>query len=151
MAADRAPGEDHAYQAILDHHTELARELDSRVTDVVTQAVDPGEARRALLGFLHDELLPHAAAEERTLYPAAARDPSMAPLVQAMTDEHKALAGRVSRLDTVTDPTVLAAEIRALFEVHVHKEDHYLLPALSRAEIDLVALLHDTHHLLAGD
>lgn len=153
MASPHTPGEHHAdaaYQSILDHHAALARELSTRVDDVVTQATDPGLARRALVDFLNDELLPHAAAEEQTLYPAAARDPAMAQLVRAMIDEHRSLMDRVTRLDDATDPTVLAVEIRALFEVHVHKENNYVLPALSRADIDLAALLHDTHHLLAS-
>jgi uncharacterized protein (DUF2249 family) len=152
---EQATSNDRALRAILDHHAALTRELDSRVEDVLAAAregADPDLARRALARFLVGELLPHAAAEEHTLYPAAAREPHAELLVRAMHDEHRALAGHVARLDTATHPTELAAvaaAIRALFGVHVAKENDYLLPVLARGEIDLAALLHDTHRLIA--
>ncbi|OJY53256.1 MAG: hypothetical protein BGP03_27710 [Pseudonocardia sp. 73-21] len=150
-----AHGDRSALQAILDHHAALARELDERVAQVLSAAregVDPELGRAALTTFLADELLPHAAAEEQSLYPAAAADPTLESLVLAMIDEHRALAHRVDQLDTALDSTTLvatAAEIRALFAVHLHKENEYLLPAFIHAGVDLPALLHDTHHLLA--
>jgi iron-sulfur cluster repair protein YtfE (RIC family) len=146
---------DSALRAILDHHAALTHELDRRVEDALAAAhegTDPDPARRALATFLADELLPHATAEEQTLYPAAAREPHAELLVRAMRDEHRALAEHAARLDTATDPTALAATaaaIQALFGVHVAKENQYLLPVLARGESDLAALLDDTHHLLA--
>jgi iron-sulfur cluster repair protein YtfE (RIC family) len=158
--------DDAALRAIRDHHAALGRELAARVDRVLTavrQRDDPpaepvadraaAAARQGLAAFLHGDLLPHAEAEERTLYPAAARDPHAELLVRAMLEEHRALADGVARLDTVTDPitlVALAAELRALFAVHVRKENDYLLPALHDAGTDLASLLHGVHHLITG-
>lgn len=156
--------------AIRGHHAALGRDLADRVDGVLaavaqaapdrpghreeTGAADPVQAARtALLAFLHDELLPHAAAEERTLYAAAASDRSTESLVRAMIDEHGALVELVGRLETVADPVALAATagaVRTLFAVHVHKENEYLLPALDRSGTDLEALLSGMHRLLTG-
>jgi iron-sulfur cluster repair protein YtfE (RIC family) len=152
---EHTTGNDRALRAILDHHTALTQELERRVEDVLAAAhegSDPDPARRALAKFLAGELLPHATADEQTLYPAAAREPRAELLVRAMGDEHRTLAEHTARLDTATDPIALAATaaaIQALFGVHVAKENGYLLPVLARGESDLAALLHDTHHLLA--
>lgn len=145
-----------ARSAILRHHAELAWELDERVEQVLSAVRERGDhdqARRDLLAFLSADVLPHAAAEERTLYPAAQRDERAELLVQAMIAEHRTLTGLVARLEAVTEPIAVAetaARISTLFSVHVSKENEYLLLALARARVDLADLLHDTHHLLAG-
>jgi iron-sulfur cluster repair protein YtfE (RIC family) len=150
-------GDDTARLAILDHHAALSRELDARVEHVLTavrNGTDPDSVRHALTAFLVGKLMPHAVAEEHTLYPAAARDRYAELLVSTMIDEHRGLSDRVARLAEVTDPITLAttaAELRALFEAHVHKENEYLLPALVAAHVDVAGLLHDTHEQLAGD
>ncbi|PKV99904.1 MULTISPECIES: hemerythrin domain-containing protein [Amycolatopsis] len=157
---------DAALLAIRAHHAALDHDLGNRVADVlavVGQRHSPAgvpaivgdtlTAWRALLTFLLDELLPHAAAEERTLYPAAAEDPHTAALVQAMVDEHRTLTELVGELKNVTDPLALATTataVRILFTIHVHKENEYLLPALHRSGTDIAALLSSTHRLLTG-
>lgn len=163
---DNDTGSDAALRAIREHHAALDRDLATRVDDVLAAARDQPDpaaergitdkvlvGRRALVTFLLDQLLPHAAAEERTLYPAAAADPHTASLVWAMLDEHRALTDLVHRLQAAADPIALvttAAALRMLFAVHMHKENEYLLPALRRSGTDLDALLTDTHHLLTG-
>jgi hypothetical protein len=58
------------------HHSELAATLTGQVARLVN-AADAGtlrqvwEIRDELAAWLHDELLPHAYAEEASLYPAA--------------------------------------------------------------------------------
>lgn len=157
---------DTALLAIRAHHAALDRDLGNRVADVLTVvrqrhspagvpgiAGDTLTAWHALLTFLLDELLPHAAAEERTLYPAAKEHPHTAALVQAMVDEHRALTELVGDLKNVTDPLTLAttaAAVRILFTIHVHKENEYLLPALHRSGTDIPALLSGVHRLLTG-
>jgi hypothetical protein len=58
------------------------------------------------------------------------------------------LAAVRAAVDPVT-LVALAAGLRAVFEVHVSKENNHLLPALMDQGADLHALLHDTHHLVA--
>jgi uncharacterized protein (DUF2249 family) len=156
---------DAALHAIRDHHEVLSRQLADHVDKVLTAVraradhpVEPlldgttSQARDSLVAFLADDLLPHASAEEHTLYPAAAADTRTGSLVSAMLDEHVALAERAASLKNVTDPVSLvavAAELRAIFAVHVGKENDQLLPALVDQGADLDGLLSDTHHLIS--
>ena len=89
-------------------------------------------------------MLPHARAEERTLYRAARRDPGASLLVQALISEHRDLASRAATLGEPAQPAAIAAQaaaISALFASHAAKEDSLLLPALERSGADLAALL----------
>ena len=65
-----------AYEAMLEHHKRLGEELAGRA-DAVSGAVAAGRpygaAVAGLIAYLAEEVLPHAAAEEKTIYPAAAR------------------------------------------------------------------------------
>lgn len=65
-----------AVEAITSHHAQLAGQL-AVLTDAMVSAVERGAdfepTRVAALAFLAGELLPHAAAEEERLYPAATR------------------------------------------------------------------------------
>jgi len=101
-------------------------------------------ARNLLRAFLADEVLPHARAEERTLYRAARRDPGASLLVQALISEHRDLASRAATLGEPAQPAAIAAQaaaISALFASHAAKEDSLLLPALERSGAGLAALL----------
>ncbi|MBS2966257.1 hemerythrin domain-containing protein [Actinocrinis puniceicyclus] len=145
---------DQAERSIVRHHEQLTGELNERVQALLTAARAGGDleaARGELIGFLDSSLMPHASAEERTLYTAAHALPQGRLLVEAMTAEHRALADRVAALRHLRERIELAAsaaEIRALFAVHLYKENELLLPLLVGAGADLPALLHDTHHLL---
>jgi len=111
-------------------------------TAVSSSPVRP--ARNLLRAFLADEVLPHARAEERTLYLAARRDPGASLLVQALISEHRDLASRAATLGEPAQPAAIAAQaaaISALFASHAAKEDSLLLPALERSGADLAALL----------
>ncbi len=108
--------------------------------------------RNLLRAFIADEVLPHARAEERTLYRAARRDPGASLLVQALISDHRALAAKAAALGEPAPPAAVAAEaavISALFASHVAKEDSLLLSALERSGTDLAALLA-REPLLAG-
>lgn len=148
-------GAQDAVRSIRAHHAQLTQGLADRVRSVRDAVRDGGDthaARRGLVAFLDDELMPHATAEERTLY-AAGRDVADGRLlVEAMTEEHRALAGLLATLREQSEPLDLAAtaaQIESLFGVHLYKENELLLPLLLDAQADLRALLHDTHHLLA--
>jgi iron-sulfur cluster repair protein YtfE (RIC family) len=140
--------------AIREHHAELRDALRERVAALrhAVQAGRPHEpAQRAVLTFLDTELLPHAAAEERSIYPAGDRGlPAM--LVQAMRTEHKNLIAHVAGLRDSADAIEAvgsASAIQALFESHLSKENDLLLPALiADPSVSLGALLGGMHEIL---
>lgn len=151
----RPAGADEAAASIRAHHAQLTQTLSDRVRsvrDAVRGGGDAHTAQKELLAFLDVELMPHAAAEERTLYTAGRAAADGRLLVEAMSEEHRVLAGRIAALREQSEPldlAVTAAQIDALFGVHLYKENEMLLPLLLGANADLRALLHDTHHLLA--
>jgi hypothetical protein len=86
-----------AYEAIRAHHGVLGEQLSERVSAVSAAAAagQPHEATVAgLVAYLAGEILPHAAAEEATIYPAAAGLDDLAGAVSEMTAEHKILGSR---------------------------------------------------------
>ena len=131
-----------AVQAVERHHAELAGTLTAHVEallDAVGGVADPGvdavePARGRLVGFCTAELLPHAAAEEGSLYPAAAACERARLLVEAMVAEHRVLEGLVEEIRTAVRPVRAAAAgnaLRVLFEVHLTKENDLILPLVA--------------------
>ncbi|NBM20482.1 DUF2249 domain-containing protein [Streptomyces sp. GC420] len=147
-----------AVEAVEAHHTHLAGELAGRVTMLVNAtegASGTAERIRAdLVGFCERELLPHAAAEESTLYPAAQATTEGRLLVEAMLAEHRTLTGLVGSLRTAERPVRAAADARALqvlFEEHLLKENTLVLPLLAALpEVSVAGLLAGMHDLLGG-
>src|SRR5215831_19402327 len=134
-----------AAEALAARHSELQGVLDHWAG--VLAAADSGRpvrpVRNLLRAFLTDEVLPHARAEERTLYRAARRAPDTSLLVRELIAEHKTLASMAGEFGDPASPAATAARaaaVSALFASHVAKEDSVLLPALRRAGTDLAAL-----------
>lgn len=127
-------------------HAELQEVLEYWARALATAAGEGRQdrpVRNLLRFFLTDEVLPHARAEERTLYRAARRDPATGPLVRVLVGEHEILKSMTARLSEPMRPAALAAQaaaIAALFASHVAKEDT-LLAGLERSGTDLVSLL----------
>jgi uncharacterized protein (DUF2249 family) len=157
----------HAAAAVVAHHTQLAADLarhaallrdDATVAEEVGAGQAPGpqwrDDRAALVGWLREELLPHAAAEEGTLYPAAAAQPGGRLLVDGMLGEHQAIMALVRELDgagTAAGATAAARALSAVFEVHLAKENDLVLPLLLAAEeVSLAGLLAGMHDLLGA-
>jgi uncharacterized protein (DUF2249 family) len=145
---------DQAAAAIVRHHAQLQATLHEDVDAVVAAVAagrSPEAARRTLLDFLKTELLPHARAEETTLYivPEQSR---ASLLVAAMLAEHTVLGRRIDQLAATTDGLSTALEARAieaLFEVHLEKENERLLPFLvADRSVSLVERLAGMHELL---
>ena len=140
--------------AIREHHAQLQNALRERVVALwhAVRAGLPHEpAQRAVLAFLDTELLPHAAAEERSIYPAGDLGLT-ALLVRAMLEEHRNLIAHVARLResvAAIDALADARVIQALFESHLSKENNLLLPALvADPSVSLGALLGGMHEIL---
>lgn len=141
-----------AQAAITDRHAELRQVMDEwagRLISAVAHGAPTTRTVSLLRTILADEVLPHARAEERTLYPAAARHPRTELLVRALVTEHHAIEWRASRLagERGAAAAATAEAISSLFAVHVAKEDYLLLPALARSGSSLAALVRREHDL----
>ena len=140
-----------AYEAILEHHERLGEELAARA-DAVSGAVADGQpygaAVAGLVAYLAEEVLPHAAAEEKTIYPAATRA-GLAGTVEEMLVEHVTLSALGARVASLTDGKAAAEQaqqVARLFTAHAAKENNLLLPALlADTSVDLAGLLARMH------
>lgn len=153
IASSHADAE--AAQKVEQHHAEMAGRLDLLTADVVRAArTDRAEAaRQELLSWLRDELVPHATAEEQTLYPAAAQIVETRLLVEAMLAEHVLIHRLVRDLEAAADPVEAAAVARALetvFDSHLEKENDQLIPTLVASSAYSVAEMLDGMHALLG-
>jgi iron-sulfur cluster repair protein YtfE (RIC family) len=146
--------ETEAFEAMIRHHAALGEQA-ATFAEAVRQAADadaPHETAVAeFVAFFGDEILPHAVAEENSIYPAAARHPELEATVSEMIDEHRTLAAAVDELADVEGAGRAVAEITRiveLFAVHVSKENELLLPVLLRDDtVDLAELLGEMHDL----
>lgn len=153
-AADAA-----AVDAVEQHHAELAGRLSTHVDALLAAATAPGgtgflPARTAVLRFCTGELLPHAAVEEQTIYPAAAASERLRSLVDAMIAEHRVLAGLVEEIVVADEPIRAAAAghaLRVLFGSHLAKENDLVLPVLAADPATSLAGLLGGMHELLGD
>ncbi|HET8681885.1 MAG TPA: hemerythrin domain-containing protein [Micromonosporaceae bacterium] len=156
------PGADRmAADAVVRHHAQLSEMLNRHADRLLAAAErgDPAEAQRAradLLAWLRADLVPHALAEEATLYPAAAADARAALLVDGMLDEHRVITELVAEIETATDVPVRAAAaaraLAAVFSTHLAKENTLVVPLLVGAEqVSLAGLLEGMHSLLGED
>lgn len=155
IASDSADAE--AAGAVLRHHTAMvdeARALTDAVIDAVDTDGDVIAARTAASAYFRDEVLPHALAEEETLYRAAARQDRARLLIEAMEGEHRVIGDLIDRLATANAPGEAAAAAGALseiFEAHVVKENEIVLPLLASApDISLAALVGGLHELVGA-
>ncbi len=143
-----------AAEAIKTHHTEMRNELRRRV-DALEEAVRSGatyeRAHRDVLDYLEGELLPHAQAEEKALYPAGDTGPS-ALLLRSMREEHRTIMGRVAALREASDGVTAAtgaSAVLALFESHLWKDNELLVPTLvGDPHVAMVELLAGMHELI---
>jgi uncharacterized protein (DUF2249 family) len=112
------------------------------------------EARQQLVSWCRTELLPHAAAEESSLYAAARQLDVSRLLVEAMIDEHRVIAGLVDEVESAPNGVRSVAAARALqllFETHLAKENDRLLPVLvSSPDHSVAEMLTGMHELLGG-
>lgn len=128
-----------AASAIAQHHTELVDAVAGQASALLDASAagsleGASSARRDLVLFCRGELLPHAIAEEDTIYALARELPEAALLVDSLIADHRALAELIDDLAGATTPLGASAAghaLRVLFELHVDKENDYLIPALA--------------------
>jgi uncharacterized protein (DUF2249 family)/hemerythrin-like domain-containing protein len=143
-----------AAASIEEHHARLGGALQMQAEAVLAAAAGRHdgawrEATGRLVSWCRAELLPHAAAEEQTLYAAAHDRAEGRLLVDSMLREHELIASLVEELASADEPVAAAAAAKALQVVvasHIEKENAVLLPLLSSAaEVSLAALLESMH------
>lgn len=152
-------GDAQAVEAIKDHHSQLAGALAIQVETLIDAAVradlpGAGLAAKSLVSWCQSELIPHALAEEQTIYPKAHEDAQARLLVDAMIAEHRDIVALVEAIDAAQTPVRAAANAQALlsiFNSHLVKENEQILPLLAQSkEVSLAELLGGMHELL-GD
>lgn len=150
-----ARSESEAFEAMLSHHRSLEDDLGGRVTALVA-GVSGGApfapAAAELVAYFGSEILPHALAEEQSIYRAAARRPELSATVAEMEDEHRILiaqAERIAQAATASEAVAAAGALSSLFAGHVAKENELILPKLLEDDhVDLTKLLEEMHQLL---
>lgn len=148
-----------AAEAVEQHHAQMAGTLAARVEALVRAAAageyDAASASRAqLVSWCEHELVPHALAEEKAMYPAAQAKPEGRLLVEGMLAEHAVITGLVQEIGSTMDPVRAAAAAKALqvaFDTHLAKENELVLPLLVAApDVSVAELLGGMHELLGG-
>ena len=159
-APQRAADQDSAVRAVINHHAQLATDLNAHVESLLglvesDQLIKVATVQRDLVDFARREILPHARAEEQALYPPAAALPQGALLVDGMLAEHVALSALVDEIAQADGRTVslvraaaTARALAALFASHLAKENDLILPLLLAADVSLTQLLAGMHELL---
>ena len=139
------------------HHAALLEGL-REPSEVLLAEVSRGrkgeEATREMAEFLAQEILPHAEAEEATIYKRGLEVVELRPLLKAMIAEHGRLRRLAGDLKEETDPARAAAigyTITELFSIHADKENDLLLPRLAEEpDVSVHDLLGDMHERLEG-
>ncbi|MFO7251667.1 MAG: DUF2249 domain-containing protein [Actinomycetes bacterium] len=153
-ASHDAPAQEATLQAIREHHRRLGLTMAQHAVSLrrdIDRLAAPFDRRARMAAFCRSEVLPHALAEERTLYAAGADIAETQPLVRAMEDEHavlRELVGELEQAATNAEIAGVASALDVLFQVHLRKENDVLLPALVDAGVDLAALLDGMHEIL---
>jgi iron-sulfur cluster repair protein YtfE (RIC family) len=142
-------------QLITDEHFAIRAHLTGlRELATVFPELDQRAAREgagAGLDFLNNELLPHAAAEEASIYPAIDRLVG-AGATQTMTLDHQAIADVIAQLGVAANGDIqpgarveaqrLLFVLEALLTTHLWKEDTAYVPLLARLDSHAYTALH---------
>jgi uncharacterized protein (DUF2249 family) len=153
IASDPADAE--AVDAVESHHAQMSGELTALVA-TLAHAADGGEAtsaRNRLVAWARESLVPHALAEEKTLYPAARELTEGRLLVDAMLAEHVAIIAMVDEVEKAAThgaATAAGRALQALFAVHLDKENDQVLPLLAASPNHSVARLLEGMHEVLG-
>lgn len=148
-----------AVEAVMEHHAELAGALGRHIERLLNTAISGDlhaseKAKGALLEWCETELIPHALAEEASMYPKAHEDPSARLLIDAMIAEHRDIVALIQRIRTAESPVFVAAQAKALgtlFDSHLAKENEQILPLLAAAQdVSLAQILGGMHALLGA-
>ncbi len=138
-----------ALEAMLGHHAALEEGVSRRVATI--QAGGDGASQAELLAYMASEVLPHAVAEEQTIYQVASEKEKLGETIAGMVGEHRQLSALLDRLATADEISAVteAKAIEVLFREHVAKENERILPVLAAdPDVQLGVLLERMHHSL---
>ncbi len=137
------------------HHASMVEEVRQRTEELWRTATDWGHARHALARYLQDEILPHARAEEGTVYARGQQIPALAGLVRSMRYEHEVIGHLTHRLEQAFDwhaAADVASRVAELFAVHAGKEDRFIIAELEASpDANLEDILGGLREELAGE
>ncbi len=140
--------------AMRSHHATMAEEFRTRMLALVAPQNDWVHARDHVVEYLTTEVLPHAQAEEATIYAVARTEASLSTLVQSMIWEHRVIGELTETLkvsETRDDALIVSAQAAKLFGVHAEKENRFIIAPLEpRADIDLDSVLSAMRTALTG-
>lgn len=155
IASPSGSADSRAVEAVKAHHAEMAGELAHLVEKVVIAVAsgeDPSPLRADLVTWCRHDLVPHALAEEKSMYPAAHALTEGRLLVTSMLGEHTVITDLVSQVDSPIDDVRAAAAataLRVMFDSHLRKENELILPLLAgNPDVSVAALLGDMRELL---
>ncbi|MGH9044534.1 MAG: DUF2249 domain-containing protein [Acidimicrobiales bacterium] len=142
---------DGALEAMLAHHRVLADGVERRARAIEVADAGYQTATADLVAYAAREILPHALAEEHTIYRLAATRADLGDIVRRLVDEHAGLALGIERLAKTTDlaeARSCAAHISLLFKAHVQDENEVVLPVIAADPgVDLAEILVRMHRL----
>ena len=138
------------------HHASMVAQLSAlnhRLQSQNGQAEKMAQTRDAIVEFAISELLPHAAAEESTIYRAAQNVDGFLVFVRSMIDEHQVLREIIDSLKSATtDATMVsfAGALDSLFTWHAEKENRFIIDDFAKRDtIDLSTILGAMHQKLS--
>jgi uncharacterized protein (DUF2249 family) len=149
-----------AAEAVEQHHAQMAGRLAVLVEALLSATVGrdadaAANARTDLVAWCERELVPHALAEEKAMYPAARAKVEGRLLVDGMLAEHEVITRLVQQLAGTPEPVRAAAAAKALqvvFDSHLTKENEQVLPLLVGAsDVSVTELLGGMHELLGAE
>lgn len=131
-----------AAAAVVEHNALTLRTLAAHVESLVTAVSARGSSAATrpaldrLVDWCREQLVPHARAEETTLYRPVAATEKGVLLIDGMLEEHRTIYRIVDDLTHVGDPVravALAGALEAVVAGHLAKENEQLLPLLVRS------------------
>lgn len=155
-AGKDAGAELQALQAVETHHADMLRQLNVLV-GLLTEAVEAQDAgseektHAALLDWCDTHLVPHALAEEGSLYSGPHAMPGAKLLVDGMLAEHRVIVDLVEELRTAggVPAAVAAGAIQRIFALHLDKENRLLMPfVVESKDLSLAQAVEGLHELV---
>lgn len=151
-----AASEADALHAVEKHHAEMLTHLKGLVglLIVAVEARDAAaeqSARTVLVEWCHNELVPHALAEEGPLYSGPRDTPEGRLLVEGMLAEHQVIVALVEELrdSRGVAAAVAGSAIQRLFALHLDKENRLLMPFIADSpNLSLAGSVEGLHELI---
>lgn len=137
---------------MMDHHAQMIGELKELANGITKNPASWDDARDAMVAYLHSDILPHAVAEESTIYQTAVQFERLEALIASMLFEHTVIHDLIAALKAVTtqeSACTAAAQIVTMFSVHAEKENRFIITGLAGlSEVDLAAVLGEMRQYL---